>query len=572
MDYCAVDRVCGELIWCLQSRYICPRCFRKSTNIRGLSMTNKWIIVLLIGFVVNLSAAYKVAIFAPDVSGSQLLLNVRVAETLAASGHNVTLIRLDIFGQKKVNLKISPSIEQWRVKAYLNASIYEELNEHHSAMAFKDMTVFSSHWRNTFMLFLSTFKTACEIVTQDKEFLKKLKEAKFDIAFTHVYDYCPVGIIYYAKIPTWIWLNGAQLVEFIADLVGVPSPPSYVPPLMADSSDQMSFIERVKSFLGRAVGMPVAKRLMIDPETEILRRNLDPEMPHLSELATQCPLVMVNSDELYSFTRPTLHKIVYIGGIGMKSQHVQPLEGKFKEIVDRSKHIVVMSFGSVANASRMPDSWKDSLLGAFKQFPEIEFIMRYTAHDLDEKLPPNVHVSSWIPQVDLLQNKKTLAFISHAGFNSIQEAIHSGVPIVAIPLFGDQYVNSRLAEQRRIGIIISKSEFNELNIVHAIKEILHNNEYKTNVQQLLAMIRAKPVPSEQLLVKWTEFVAEFKTLPNLTPYGTKLGIIEYFCIDVIIFLIFTISCVVFAVAYTIRIVCRKICQGHHKITPQKKRN
>lgn len=66
-------------------------------------------------------------------------------------------------------------------------------------------------------------------MTQDKEFLKKLKEAKFDIAFTHVYDYCPVGIIYYAKIPTWIWLNGAQLVEFIADLVGVPSPPSYVP-------------------------------------------------------------------------------------------------------------------------------------------------------------------------------------------------------------------------------------------------------------------------------------------------------------------------------------------------------
>lgn len=42
----------------------------------------------------------------------QLLLNVRVAETLAASGHNVTLIRLDIFGQKKVNLKISPSIER----------------------------------------------------------------------------------------------------------------------------------------------------------------------------------------------------------------------------------------------------------------------------------------------------------------------------------------------------------------------------------------------------------------------------------------------------------------------------
>uniref|UniRef100_A0A914RCN6 glucuronosyltransferase n=1 Tax=Parascaris equorum TaxID=6256 RepID=A0A914RCN6_PAREQ len=74
------------------------------------------------------------------------------------------------------------------------------------------------------------------------------------------------------------------------------------------------------------------------------------------------------------------------------------------------------------------------------------------------------------------ENKKTLAFISHAGFNSIQEAINSGVPIVAIPLFGDQYANSRIVEKRRIGITISKSEFNERNVVHAIKEILRNNE------------------------------------------------------------------------------------------------
>uniref|UniRef100_A0A915CHC2 glucuronosyltransferase n=1 Tax=Parascaris univalens TaxID=6257 RepID=A0A915CHC2_PARUN len=318
-------------------------------RIRRLSMTNKWIIGPLIAFVANLSGAYKVAIFVPDVSGSQLIMNVRVAETLSASGHNVTLIRLDIFGAKKVEPKISPTIEQWRVKAYLNASFYEELSKLHSTVAFSQPTIFSSYWRKSLAQFISGFKMACELVTKDEEFLKRLKEAKFDIAFTHVYDYCPLGLIYYSKIPAWIWLNGAQLFDVIAHYIGVPSPPSYVPPLMADSSDEMSFMQRLTSFVAWTFMVPMAKRLVINPETETLRRNLDPEMPHLSELAAQCPLVMVNSDELYNFARPTLHKIVYIGGIGMNSQHVKPLEGKFKEIVDHSKHVVVISFGSVAN-------------------------------------------------------------------------------------------------------------------------------------------------------------------------------------------------------------------------------
>ncbi|VDM38517.1 unnamed protein product [Toxocara canis] len=402
--------------------------------------------------------------------------------------------------------------------------------------------------------------------------MSQLKEAKFDIAFTHFYDYCPIGLIYHAKIPTWIWLNGAQLMDVIAYLVGVPSPPSYVPLLLSDMSDKMSFMQRVKNFLGRSLMHPLAMRSIIDPETEIFRRYLDPGMPHLSELASQCPLVMVNSDELYSLARPTLHKLVYIGGLGMNSRNVKPLEGEFKKIVDRSKHIVVMSFGSIANVTLMPASWKDSLIGAFRRFPEIEFIMRYPARDLDHKLPSNVHISNWIPQVDLLQNEKTLAFISHCGFNSIQETIYSGVPIIAVPLFGDQFVNGRLAERRRIGIVVPKNEFTQKRITNAIEEILNNPEYKNNVQRLLAMIRAKPVRPDEQLVKWTEFVAEFKTLPNLVPYGIQLGLIQYYCIDVIAFLTAIVFCISFITVCTTRLVYRKLCLRHHKIASEKKHN
>lgn len=36
---------------------------------------------------------------------------------------------------------------------------------------------------------------------------------------------------------------------------------------------------------------------------------------------------------------------------------------------------------------------------------------------------------------------KTKAFIAHGGTNGIYEAIYHGIPVVGIPLFGDQYDN-----------------------------------------------------------------------------------------------------------------------------------
>ena len=47
------------------------------------------------------------------------------------------------------------------------------------------------------------------------------------------------------------------------------------------------------------------------------------------------------------------------------------------------------------------------------------------------------------------------------------------------------------------------------------------------------MLKKKPIKSEQLVVKWVEFLAEFKQLPNLEVAANDLNIFQYFCLDVI---------------------------------------
>lgn len=53
--------------------------------------------------------------------------------------------------------------------------------------------------------------------------------------------------------------------------------------------------------------------------TKQFREIIDNDFPHLRDLATDSALCFVNSDEFLDITRPILHKIIYIGGIGINS-------------------------------------------------------------------------------------------------------------------------------------------------------------------------------------------------------------------------------------------------------------
>ena len=54
---------------------------------------------------------------------------------------------------------------------------------------------------------------------------------------------------------------------------------------------------------------------------------------------------------------------------------------------------------------------------------------------------------SWLPQNDLLAHKDIKAFVSHVGHNSLYESAYHGVPVVAVPLISNQFLNAKKAEQ-----------------------------------------------------------------------------------------------------------------------------
>lgn len=72
------------------------------------------------------------------------------------------------------------------------------------------------------------------------------------------------------------------------------------------------------------------------------------------------------------------------------------------------------------------------------------------ASQIDDDIPLNFLVKSFLPQLELL--KRADVFITHAGFNSVNEALYFGVPMLALPQVNDQHMVAKRLSTMQLGI------------------------------------------------------------------------------------------------------------------------
>ncbi|WP_214366675.1 macrolide family glycosyltransferase [Pseudonocardia sp. H11422] len=66
------------------------------------------------------------------------------------------------------------------------------------------------------------------------------------------------------------------------------------------------------------------------------------------------------------------------------------------------------------------------------------------------RLPPNVELHRWVPQLAVLG--RASAFVTHAGMGGCSEGLYQGVPMVAVPQAVDQFTNAAMLEELGIGV------------------------------------------------------------------------------------------------------------------------
>lgn len=90
-------------------------------------------------------------------------------------------------------------------------------------------------------------------------------------------------------------------------------------------------------------------------------------------------------------------------------------------------------------------------------------------------LPDCFIVRNYIPQLQVLQHADV--FITHAGMNSIQEAMYFGVPVIAVPQSTDQFLNGSRAAQLGAGIYFDRGVVKASELRAAVEKVLANHSY-----------------------------------------------------------------------------------------------
>uniref|UniRef100_T1J8B1 UDP-glucuronosyltransferase n=1 Tax=Strigamia maritima TaxID=126957 RepID=T1J8B1_STRMM len=257
--------------------------------------------------------------------------------------------------------------------------------------------------------------------------------------------------------------------------------------------------------------------------------------------------------------------IVSVGGIHCKK--AKPLTQELEDFVQSSgdNGFIYFSLGSNAQSRFLPEKVKTSLLAAFSKLKQ-KVIWKY-----EEELknaPSNVKVIKWAPQQDLLGHPKIKGFITHGGLLSLQETVYNGVPVVAVPLMGDQHSNIARVEELKIGYKVDFNNISEVSILEAVNEILKES-YKENMMKYSAIFHDRYQQPLDQAVFWVEYVIKNDCADCLKSVGEELNLLQYFLIDVIAFITIILLSVVFGLIFLVKLVYMKIA-NKSKLVVEKK--
>ncbi|XP_053554852.1 UDP-glucuronosyltransferase 1A1 isoform X3 [Bombina bombina] len=509
-------------------------------------------VVLLLIFAGAFSLANGGKLLVVPVDGSHWLSMIPLLENLAQNGHQVVVMTPDgSMTMDRSKLFVTKLYPISFTKEEIHKVVHKFAGNHFLKQSSLGV-VFTMY--NSMVELFHMFHSMCESLILKKPLIEYIEEEKFDAVLTDPFVPCGVIIAEYLQIPSINFLRGIPCnYDYIS--AQCASPISYVPKLFSQYSDKMDFSQRVMNFLIQFVEPYFCSGIYV-PFNHLASQFLQKEVTVL-QLLSRTSVWLLRYDFVFEYPRPVMPNMVFIGGINCSLKKKQ-LPKEFEKIVNGSgEHgFVVFSMGSMV--SEIPMNNAMDLAEALGGIPQT-VLWRYTGTP-PSNLPENVHLVKWLPQNDLLAHPKARAFISHAGSHGIYEGICNAVPMVMLPLFGDQMDNAKRIESRGAGITINVLNLIPDDLTKALNEVILNPSYKENVQRLSSLHLDRPIEPLDLAVHWVEFVMRHKGAPHLRPAAHDLNWIQYHSLDVIGFLLAVLLTTLFITLKFCAFCCRCCCR------------
>uniref|UniRef100_A0A2A4JYW3 UDP-glucuronosyltransferase n=1 Tax=Heliothis virescens TaxID=7102 RepID=A0A2A4JYW3_HELVI len=476
----------------------------------------KLIIYLL--YLVVYSNGYEILAVFPHSARSHHIYFSALVEELALRQHNVTVI--NYHPVQKI-----PTLRQISLQNKENASACVDIEKRMEVLSVSDFALAYA----TAKVFKNIANTNCKKLMNHREVQELIESSShFDLVIVEQFvTDCGLAVAYKLNAPA-IGIAAHILSPWTYPRLGAPNNPAYVPNHFFGSGSKPTLWNKIKSLVIN-LGMNMYYTHVIQRSDQEIVNEVYPDTPLLEELGKNMSLILIN--QYFPLTGPRLYSsnVVEVGGLHINlNDHVAEDEGLLNFLDSASNGVVYISFGSVA--SNFPRKISNEIMKLVEK-SNMRFVWKT---DISDWVPPsNVLIGKWMPQTAVLCHPNVVGFISHSGMLSTSEAMHCGVPLVSVPLFGEQFANGRSAVESGLGVLLDVLTLNVHVLEDALKTILQE-QYQKKAKTLSKLWKDRPLSPMETAIFWIEYVARNKEAVNLKPPTLDMPLYQYLMIDVLL--------------------------------------
>lgn len=382
----------------------------------------------------------------------------------------------------------------------------------------------------------------CKMLMNNHHILHMLRtKPKFDVIIVESYNSdCGIALASNFSTP-YITFNPQPIQAWQYNRLGISFNSAAMPQPSLSYGKNPWFFERVKSYVLYHITNWVYYVGSQVTDHVYLYKYLGDNLPSLESIANNATLKFVNTHQSIfgGFIRPD--NVIDIGGIHVRQPRVLPTD--IERFINEAEHgLIYVNLGSTTKDSTLPKEKLKELLNTFEKLP-LRILWKWDGEIL-QNLPKNVMTRRWLPQYDILRHENTKLFISHTGILSTIETVDAGVPVVAIPLFGDQHGNAAALRDAGIATVVPYENLRKALLLDAINDVL-DPTCQQKAKLMSKLWHDRPMTPMESAIYWTEYVARYNGAPNLSSTYINLPWYQQLQIDVLAF----IGLVVYILSY-----------------------
>lgn len=286
-----------------------------------------------------------------------------------------------------------------------------------------------------------------------------------------------------------ILFHSMGVSDWNSHMVGNPNIPSYLPNTFVGYTTHMNFLQRFRNTLALWFHRFYQYYVQYPAQQKLIDKYF-PVHYDLDEIIYNSSVMLTCSHAGSSEAQPLTSGIIEVGGLHIVSK---PLPDDLESFLNSSRDgVIFFSLGSNLKSSSLGKTLVKELLESLGKLKQ-KVVWKFENEEI-QNIPHNVMISKWFPQNDVLgerqvlscqvedilfyflAHRNTILFISHCGMGSITEAIHHGVPVICIPIYGDQFTNSQRLQLFGMGIELPLKQLSGKKLTGAITEVLTNSK------------------------------------------------------------------------------------------------